>query len=218
MEVRQHYRHYWRRMALREQAERYRAPCVAWYHHDGLNPAERLVFDRVRGARRLLDFGAGDLRLKRKLLAAGFLGRYESLDVSEEFPHDYTDLDQVRGPFDAVLCLEVVEHLPLAAFEPLLTRLCDLLEPGGVLILSTPNPLCVVPMWARDAGHVQQYPLHDLIAAFLARGLAVEPYRVRFVPARPSVGQRLRLVSQRMLCYLLSVDYADGLLVVGTKS
>jgi hypothetical protein len=217
MELERHYRQYWRRMELRQQAEGYRAPCLRWHHGEALNPAERVVFERVRGAARLLDVGAGDLRLKRKFTAAGFAGRYESLDVSEEFPHDYTDLEQVQGLFGAVLCLEVIEHLPLAAFEGLVGRLTALLEPGGVLVISTPNPLCVVPMWARDSGHIQQYPLHDLIAALLARGLAVDPFLVRFVPARPSAGQRLRLLSQRVLCYLLAVDYADGLLVIGTR-
>jgi SAM-dependent methyltransferase len=218
MELDQHYRHYWRRMELRAQAERLRAPCLRWYHSEALNPTERLVFERVRGAGRLLDFGAGDLRLKRKFLTAGFAGRYETLDVSDEFPHEYSDLGQVRGVFGAILCLEVIEHLPLAAFETLLGGLVDRLEPGGVLIISTPNPLCVVPMWARDSGHIQQYPLHDLVAALLARELAVDAFRVRFVPARPSLSQRLRLLSQRALCYLLAVDYADGLLVIGTRT
>jgi SAM-dependent methyltransferase len=218
MELGQHYRHYWRRMELRAQAERHRAPCLRWYHSEELNPTERVVFERVRGAGRLLDFGAGDLRLKRKFVAAGFTGRYESLDVSDEFPHEYSDVGQVRGVFGAILCLEVIEHMPLAAFDTLIGRLDELLEPGGVLVISTPNPLCVVPMWARDSGHIQQYPLHDLIAVLLARGLSVDAFRVRFVPARPSVSQRLRLLSQRVLCYLLAVDYADGLLVIGTRT
>jgi SAM-dependent methyltransferase len=217
MELGQHYRGYWRRMELRAQAERYRAPCLRWYHSETLNPTERVVFERVRAAARLLDFGAGDLRLKRKFLAAGFAGRYETLDVSEEFPHDYTDLGQVQGTFGAILCLEVIEHLPLTAFDSLVDGLCERLEPGGALVVSTPNPLCVVPMWARDSGHIQQYPLHDLLAALLARDLTVEPFRVRFGPAAPSLPQRLRFLSQRVLCYLLAVDYADGLLVIGTR-
>jgi SAM-dependent methyltransferase len=217
MELRAHYQRYWRRLQFREQAQGRRAPCLHWYHSAGLNPAERLIFDRVRHARRLLDFGAGDLRFKRKVLDAGFAGRYETLDLSEEFPHEYTDLAQVQGRFDAVLCLEVIEHLPLSAFEAVVGRLCDLLEPGGIFVLSTPNPLCIVPMWARDSGHIQQYPLHDLLAYFLSRDFAVDPFRVRLVPARPSLVQRVRFVTQRVLCNLLAVDYADGLLVVGNK-
>ena len=216
-ELRGHYQEYWRRLQLREQAQGWRAPCLSWYHGPGLNPVERLIFDRVRHAKRLLDFGAGDLRLKRKMLDAGFAGRYETLDLSPEFPHEYRDLSQVAGRFEAVLCLEVIEHLPLSAFEDVVGRLCELLEPGGVLVLSTPNPLCVVPMWARDSGHIQQYPLADLVAYFLSRDFTVDPFRVRLVPARPSPAQRVRLFTQRVLCYLLGVDYADGLLVVGTK-
>src|SRR5262245_55212978 len=218
MELDRHYQGYWRRLQLREQAQGRRAPCLSWYHSSELNTAERLIFDRVRHAKRLLDYGAGDGRLKRKILDAGFAGRYETLDPSEEFPHDYRKLSQVEGRFDAVLCLEVVEHLPLSAFEDVVGGLCDRLEPGGVFVLSTPNPLCVVPMWARDSGHIQQYPLGDLISYFLSREFSVDPFRVRLVPAHPSLGQRARLFTQRVLCYLLAVDYADGLLVVGTKT
>lgn len=218
MELRGHYKDYWRRMAFREEAQRYRAPCLDWYDTTRLNPAEAVVFERVSGATRLLDFGAGDLRLKEKFVQAGFRGRYETLDLSEEFAHDYTDIGEVRGGFGAILCLEVIEHMPLASFDPTLSAICDLLEPGGTLVLSTPNPLCIVPMWARDSGHIQQYPLHDLIAYFLSRDFHVEPFRVRLRPARVSLWRRLRLLVQRVLCYMLAVDYADGLLLVLVKA
>ncbi|MDX1631374.1 MAG: class I SAM-dependent methyltransferase, partial [Thermoanaerobaculia bacterium] len=41
------------------------------------------------------------------------------------------------GPFDAILALELFEHLPRP--EPVLNRLGSLLRPGGRIVLSVPN-------------------------------------------------------------------------------
>ena len=48
----------------------------------------------------------------------------------------YDGLASAMGRFPAAICLEVIEHL----YSPrlLVKTLCDLLEPGGKLILSTP--------------------------------------------------------------------------------
>ena len=184
MELRGHYKDYWRRMAFREEAQRYRAPCLDWYHTKRLNPAEEVVFERVKGAGRLLDFGAGDLRLKEKFLRAGFRGRYETLDLSEEFPHDYTQIGDVRGRFAAILCLEVIEHMPLASFDPTVTALCDLLEPGGMAVISTPyhgylKNLALAlaggmdthftALW--DHGHIKFWSVKTLTELFREQGL-----------------------------------------------
>jgi SAM-dependent methyltransferase len=177
---------------------------------------ERAIFDRTRRAGRLLDFGAGDKRLKGKFLAAGFKGRYETLDLSVEDQHEYSSLSQVAGRFDAILCLEVIEHMSLNEYVDLMDEFGKLLGPGGVLVIGTPNPLCVVPMWAGDPGHVQQYPLADLAADFVVRGYEVEAFRVRY-GAWPTGLPWLRFLAMRLLCYLLSVDYANGLVVIGKR-
>lgn len=211
------YADYWQRQRLRERAGEYRVPCLKWFHSEALNDTERKQFEAVRRAKRLLDFGAGDLRLKGKFIAAGFSGEYLTLDASREFAYDFHQLSDISGRFDAIVCLEVIEHLRLEAAYKLLDRLYDVLLPGGVLVLSTPNPLGVVPMWARDAGHVQQFPMHDLLTWFLLRKCHIDPFRVRLVPAKPTLLQSLRLFCQRVLCYLLIVDYADGLMIVARK-
>jgi predicted SAM-dependent methyltransferase len=163
-----------------------------------------------------LDFGAGDKRLKGKFLSAGFRGRYETLDMSAEDKHEYSSISQVAGPFDAILCLEVIEHMSLNDYVDLMDEFGKLLGPGGTLTIGTPNPLCVVPMWAGDPGHVQQYPLADLAADFVVRGYDVEAFRVRY-GAWPKGFAWLRFLAMRILCYLLSVDYAPGLVVIGKK-
>ena len=212
------YRDYWARHRAREVVYKtLRARCLSCEDRAELNEYEQVIFDRTHGAERLLDYGGGDNRLKRKFVAAGFKGRYETLDLSSEETHEYSSLGEVRGEFDAIVCLEVIEHISLNDYVDLMDAFGRLLRPGGVLAVSTPNPLCVVPMWAGDPGHVQQYPIADLAADFVIRGYEVEAFRVRYGAWPGGVRPRLRFFAMRALCYLLSVDYAQGIVVVGTK-
>jgi SAM-dependent methyltransferase len=178
---------------------------------------EQAIFNRTRHAGRVLDFGAGDKRLKSKFLAAGFHGRYETLDMSFEDEHEYSSISQVDGRFDAVLCLEVIEHMSLNDYVDLMDEFGKLLNPGGFLVIGTPNALCVVPMWSLDTGHIQQYPLADLAADLVVRGFEVEAFRVWHGPWPKGIAKRVRLLLNRGLCYILGVDYAHGIVVIGTK-
>jgi SAM-dependent methyltransferase len=210
------YRNYWARHKAREvMYQTLRAPCLSCENGVRLNEMEQAIFDRSKRADRLLDFGAGDKQLKDKF-RAGFQGRYETLDMSLEDEHEYSSTSQVTGAFDAILCLEVIEHMSLNDYVDLMDEFDKLLNPGGTLIVGTPNPLCVVPMWAGDPGHVQQYPIADLAADFVVRGYEVEAFRVRY-GAWPKGIPWLRFVAMRVLCYLLSVDYAHGIVVIGKK-
>ncbi|MGH9364102.1 MAG: class I SAM-dependent methyltransferase [Thermoanaerobaculia bacterium] len=203
---------------MRDQAYSVAAPCISWQRSDGLNEVERVIWERARAAGRLLDYGSGDQSLRRKFIAAGFTGKYETFDVSVEHPTTYRDPSAIRGPFDAVLCLEVIEHLPLEAGLALRDRLAGMVKPGGVLVLSTPNPGCILSPFARDETHVHLYPLMDLVTWAWSQGLDVEAWRVELLPPKVSAGLRLRLLARRVLCYLMGADRADGLLVIGTRA
>ena len=211
------YRNYWARHQARDVMYRtLRARCLCCEDCVQLNEMEQAIFNHTKPASRLLDYGAGDKRLKGKFVSAGFKGRYETLDISAENEHEYSLISQVKGHFDAILCLEVIEHMSLNGYVDLMDEFGKLLSPGGTLIIGTPNPLCVVPMWAGDPGHVQQFPLADLAADFVVRGYEVEAFRVRY-GAWPKGLPRLRFLAMRILCYLLSVDYAQGIVVIGKK-
>jgi SAM-dependent methyltransferase len=212
------YRNYWARHQARDvMYQTLKAPCISCEDRADLNQMEQAIFKRASGASRLLDYGAGDKRLKGKFFAAGFKGRYETLDMSAEDEHEYSSISEVKGQFDAILCLEVIEHMSLNDYVDLMDEFGKLLVPGGTLIIGTPNPLCVVPMWAGDPGHVQQYPLADLAADFVVRRYEVEAFRIRY-GAWPKGLPRLRFMTMRLLCYLMSVDYAQGLLMIGKKT
>lgn len=100
----------------------------------------------------VLDFGGGVGATSAALRQAGSAGHVTLLDqvadkalgdVDQAVALDLNDSDRVKdalddaGPFDTILCLDVLEHLidPWAIF-PLLE---SVLKPGGTMILSLPN-------------------------------------------------------------------------------
>ena len=208
---------YWRRMQLRNRAMAIPARCIYWQRRAGFNQVEELIWARVRTSKRILDFGSGDQSLRKKFLAAGYRGAYETLDASSEFTTTWNDPDDITGEFDAVLCLEVIEHMPLEAGLALRERLLSWVGPGGWLILSTPNPACILSPFSGDETHVHLYPLHDLLTWALDSGLQPEARRYKLLPDRPTLVQRVRLFTQRVLCYFIGADRADGLLVMARR-
>lgn len=106
---------------------------------------------------RVLDVGAGDGQAK------GWLpGRaYVSVDPDPQAGADHADVDAVAGPFDAILFLEVIEHLSAEAALDTLQKLRALLAPGGVLVVSTPNTFHP-PAYLRDATHVTPFCYDEL--------------------------------------------------------
>ena len=113
----------------------------------------------------------------------------------------------------------MIEHLELADGLGLVLRLVELLEPGGVLILQTPNARCVRNPMANDMTHLQIYNLGDLWAYLSAHGLEAWGYRVVFTVPKPSATQRFRsAVSAWTTTRLLGMDYAENILVMARKA
>src|ERR1035437_9076283 len=107
--------------------------------------------------------------------------------------------------------------MPLAEGLVLRDRLLEWLAPGGTLVLSTPNPACILSPFAADETHQHLYPLQDLIAWAMSRGFEVEARRVKLLPERLGLGKRVRLAVQRVLVYFVGPDRADGLLLIARK-
>ncbi len=191
-----------------------------WADPDALNEVDRTVFDAIFGCRTVLDLGAGDLTMKRKVLRYGFPGRYLTLDPSKEFDYDFHTLDEVPdGSVDAVVILEVIEHIALANVFGFLDTVERKLKPDGRLIISTPNAEYIGSIWAADMTHVHAYRGIDLAALLDLKGFQSALYRIGWISPRASVRERLRYHAARLLTRgILQVDYARGVLVVATRS
>jgi 2-polyprenyl-3-methyl-5-hydroxy-6-metoxy-1,4-benzoquinol methylase len=101
-----------------------------------------------------------------------------------------------HGPFDLILCLDILEHLvdPWAAVE----KLHSLLEPGGYILTSIPNVryfdvslrLVVRGSWSyADAGildrtHLRFFTKKTAIKLMTSSGLKVDKIGSRFAPRK----------------------------------
>lgn len=64
------------------------------------------------------------------------------------------------GPYDGILMLEAIEHLPRESHALVLDNIARSLKPGGVLVLSTPNRGLVTP--AQCWGHIGELSVGEL--------------------------------------------------------
>ncbi|MDP9225299.1 MAG: methyltransferase domain-containing protein, partial [Actinomycetota bacterium] len=128
--------------------------------------------------------------------------------------HDFRDFLGVDSTFDAILMLELLEHLPLELGLGFLEHAVKLLNPGGVLVLGTPNARHPHQVWSADFTHVRPWPAHDLWALCIIAGLQpVEVYRQVLLTRK----RRIMMPLQLALSRLLDVDLAYGLIVFAHK-
>jgi len=152
-------------------------------------------------ASRVLDAGCGNGFFAKQLQQKGFdvagmdleeSGIYHARrsfpDIRFELASVYDDVSALLGqPFDAVVSLEVIEHL----YDPraFVSRVKECLRPGGLFILSTPyhgylkNVLValsgkfdahVSPLW--NGGHIKFWSRRTLTSLLEEKGFRVESF------------------------------------------
>ncbi len=195
-----------------------RFPTRRWWATEGLSEIENIYFDAIRKSESLLDFGAGNFRMFYKLKKAGYAGVYHTLDIGKEHEYDYTELSEVRRPYGAVLCLDVIEHLPLEEGLNLMTRLRDILLPGGILVIQTPNARCVRNPLSWDMTHVHCYNISDLWAYLTTLNMKVEGYRVVFGDSpRNPISLFGYIFRAFFITRVLGCDFADNIALIARK-
>ncbi len=95
---------------------------------------------RVQGD--VLEVGTGDGVVRR--CVQPFVRSYTVMDVNERLAPDILAnlLDPqpaLAGRYDAVVCTEVLEHLPFRELQHALAQLASFLKPGGELYLTLPH-------------------------------------------------------------------------------
>lgn len=131
----------------------------------------QLLKKSLTGCHSLLDVGAGDRGYQEVLKKIGLNLVYRSADQAEGF-HDYKDFFVVEDSFDAILMLELVEHVSSDIGIQFISKAFSLLNPGGVLILSTPNADHPNRVWAIELTHVRPWPIPDLYAVLKMVGFS----------------------------------------------
>lgn len=76
------------------------------------------------------------------------------------------------GQYDAILCLEVLEHVLDDA--AMVRNLVDSLKPGGVLICSVPHNMVLWTLSDEAMGHLRRYTCQEMLALLEAAGLSVK--------------------------------------------
>jgi SAM-dependent methyltransferase len=138
--------------------------------------------NRLAHCKHVLDVGCGEGQFIEELTAQGIRAsgvdadpvmvqkcRERGLSVAEANLFDY--LPQHPGGFDGVFCSNLIEHLATPDVLRFLELARAALQPGGVLLIATPNPESLIvhlyEFW-RDATHVRLYnrPLLEFLLSW----------------------------------------------------
>jgi SAM-dependent methyltransferase len=140
---------------------------------------------------------------------------YRSMDIDPTYPHDYHSLEEIGERFDMVLLFEVIEHLDREKGRELVRRIYKLLEPGGRVILTTPNVYTPGQYW-KDTSHETPYHYEELGGLVLSEGFeAVEIYRLF---SEPFLKYFLRVYMFSALFHFLGVDFTKSILLLANKA
>ena len=174
-----------------------------------------LMVEMTRDGEKVLDIGAStrdlEARLKRhfpKLL-------YKSMDIDREQVHDFYSLEEIQESFDVVFLFEVIEHLNLEEGIRLLQRIYDLLNPGGRLILTTPNVFNPSRYW-RDVTHRVAYCYDELAGLLMAHQFQIRAMYRTYSDA--FLRYLFRIYVMAPLHRYLGIDFAKSILIVAEKS
>lgn len=216
MEQNKLFSQYWlRKKGLKNNRKPFKV--VSWRDSEALCEIEEIYFERLEDCESVLDVGAGDLRVKDKLQKAGLKAEYHTQDVGEEYSYTYSSLEQVQRKYDAIVCLDVIEHMALLEGIKLIEKMISLLNPEGFIILQTPNARCIRNPLAWDMTHQHLYNLPDLWVLFTSSDFSVEGYRIVFKDDRGFLGSIYSLIGKFIITKLIGADYADNIALIAKR-
>ncbi|MGE4483122.1 methyltransferase domain-containing protein [Acidocella sp.] len=122
----------------------------------------------------VLDFGCGTGYGARRLADAA--REVLAVDISEaalDYARSFHMKENLRfernadlaaslgeGRFDLITCFEVIEHIEASQQRELIGRFERLLKPGGILLISTPNP-AVTALYGENPYHLHEMTLEE---------------------------------------------------------
>lgn len=127
-----------------ERGEYHRQPPAHWpYYPVYLEKmaSVRKFLNHQPAATKILDIGCGEGILVEEYQAKGYniIGLDKHYQSNLVQRGDIINNNLLSQGFDLIICLDVLEHLPLGDQEPAIAGLYRLLKPGGQLLLTVPN-------------------------------------------------------------------------------
>lgn len=172
------------------------------------------VLEFLRDGETILEIGAGDRGLEKRIKMHCPNAIYKSMDIDPSYPHDYSSFEEVKETFDMVLLFEVIEHLTLDEGREMVRNIYQILKPGGRVILTTPNVYTPGRYW-KDATHRTAYHYEELGGLLLHQDFEIlEIYRVFNGPLL-SFLTKVYLFSP--IFRFLGIDYTKSILLVARK-
>ena len=168
----------------------------------------------IRDGESVLEIGASNNRLENRLKAFHPRLRYKSMDVDPSYSHDYSSFEEIKEPFDVVLLFEVIEHVDLKGGDEMVARIHGVLNPGGRVILSTPNIYTPGQYWM-GVDHLTAYHYEELGALFLSRGFSIAD--IRRVYNAPFLQYVMKVYLLTPFFRFLKIDYTKSILLVARK-
>ena len=156
----------------------------------------RVIVGMVDGSSRILDIGCGSSRILQSLPQAIGLDtqirklRWLRTPGRQLVQASMNELPFPDDAFDAVICSEVIEHIPRGEID--LTEMVRVLAPGGILVLGTP-----------DYGRFTWRALEGAYKKVFPQGYATEHIN-------PYTRQELRGLIERMGLSVLDLRYVGA--------
>jgi dolichol-phosphate mannosyltransferase len=156
----------------------------------------RVIRGMVDGATRILDIGCGSSRILQSLPQAVGLDmqirklRWLRAPGRQLVQGSLSELPFADGAFDAVICSEVIEHIPRGEID--LSDMVRVLAPGGTLVLGTP-----------DYGRWLWRALEGLYKKVFPQGYATEHIN-------PYTRRELRQEIERLGLVVMDLQYVGG--------
>lgn len=162
----------------------------------------------------VLDMGANDRNVERLFISAKRRIEYRSFDIDDTYVHDYYEISKISGKFDFVVILEVIEHLTPTEVMQLFEQTKTLLNPGGTIVVSTPNVCHPTRLW-RDCTHITPFR-YDELAGFLYSSdfRDVKVFRIKHMRTK----DWLRYYFSLPMLRLLDIDFAPGIVAIATTT
>ncbi len=162
----------------------------------------------------ILEMGAGSRGLQRRISDWWPSSSYKSYDIDTNTKQDYYKLEDIEGQYEMVCMFEVVEHVRPEVAKEMLDKCFEVLVPGGLLFITTPN-IYYPPNYLRDATHITPWCYDELGALALMTGFELQKmYRLYS-------DSFLGKLTHRMLFYpihrAMGIDFAKQIIMVSKK-